>query len=571
MIKILFTVLIKKERNLNSFLMMGLIGLIMKAGMKPCYILFKENEILFFEVGMLGGIKGLLTRIDVDDIEKIDLDREKLQNNEYLQESIENIVWEQVQLQLAAQIGEEFINENQGQTLDLRKEAHIQTAENFEKGNFATHNRDVNYQERYDKWQDNFTTNKKGERVLKKDARKFFDKGRDMGSAAIHKDHTVSIKEQLNDIEMATFFSKEQVKEFANSSKNLHDLDASANMSKGDKTMKEFLNSERNGLKPEERFNIDRKQLEKDDQEAREELKNRKAENENIAIQSGKKSRRKEALKVTGKALKAAVLQLLTEFLREIVKKFISWLGEKEKNFGTFIAKVKEAISNFMSNLSHHVLGVGQSMVTMLATSIIGPVVGTFMQVWTFIQQGWRSLTDAIDYLKNPENKNKSTSVKMLEVGKIIVAGVTAAGAIVLSSAIGATLLSIFPPLGVEIPLLGSLSGLIGTFMGATVAGIAGAFVLKLIDQMIVDKQIDELTNKKIDKYNNKLIVQDQMNAVGMALVQVDKMKSLSQMGDRHQQAAEIMRDELSFLLEEKEKNDNEFTEIDALLAELTD
>lgn len=538
-----------------------------------------KNEILEITNNELeyGNLMDLQSSLQVelndilDELSSIEDDREKLKNNQYLEEAIQDIIWDQIQNQLAVQIGEEFIKDNNGQKLDLRKEAHIQTAENFEKGNFATHNRDVNYQERYDKWQDNFTTNKKGERVLKKDARKFFDKGRDMGSAAVHKDHTVSIKEQLNDIEMATFFSKEQVKEFANSSKNLHDLDAPANKSKNDKTMTEFLNSERNGLKPEERFNIDRKQLEKDDQEAREELKNRKAENENIAIQSGKKSRRKEALKVTGKALKAAVLQLLTEFLREIVKKFISWLGEKEKNFGNFIAKVKEAISNFISNLSHHVLGVGQSMVTMLATSIIGPVVGSFMQVWTFIQQGWRSLTEAIDYLKNPENKNKSTSVKMLEIGKIIVAGVTAAGAIVLSSANGATLLSIFPPLGVEIPLLGSLSGLIGTFMGATVAGIVGAFVLKLIDQMIVDKQIDELTNKKIDKYNNKLIVQDQMNAVGMALVQVDKMKSLSQMGDRHQQAAEIMRDELSFLLEEKEKNDNEFTEIDALLAELTD
>lgn len=507
----------------------------------------------------------------LDELSSIEEDREKLQNNQYLEEAIQDIIWDQVQNQLAVQIGEEFIKDNNGQKLDLRKDAHIQTTENFEKGKFASHNREFNYQERYDKWQDNFTTNKKGERVLKKEARQFFDKGRDMGSAAVHKDHTVSIKEQLNDIEMAAFFSKEQVKEFANSSKNLHDLDASANKSKNDKTMTEFLNSERNGLKPEERFNIDRKQLEKDDKEAREELKNRKDENKNIAIQSGKKSRRKEALKVTGKALKAAVLQLLTEFLREIVKKFISWLGEREKNFGNFIAKVKEAITNFISNLSHHVLGVGQSMVTMLATSIIGPVVGIFMQVWTFIQQGWRSLTDAIDYLKNPENKNKSTSVKMLEIGKIIVAGVTAAGAIVLSSAIGATLLSIFPPLGVEIPLLGSLSGLIGTFMGATVAGIAGAFVLKLIDQMIVDKQIDELTNKKIDKYNDKLIVQDQMNAVGMALVRVDKMESLSQMEDRHHQAAEIMRDELSFLLEEKEKNDNEFTEIDALLAELTD
>ncbi len=71
-----------------------------------------------------------------------------------------------------------------------------------------------------------------------------------MGSAAINKDHTVSIKEQLNDVEMATFFSKDQVKDFANSSKNLHDLDASANKSKGDKTMTEFLNSERDGLKP---------------------------------------------------------------------------------------------------------------------------------------------------------------------------------------------------------------------------------------------------------------------------------------------------------------------------------
>lgn len=524
-----------------------------------------------------GDLKDLQSSLQVelndilDELSSIEEDREKLQNNQYLEEAIQDIIWDQVQNQLAVQIGKEFIKDNQGQTLDLRKKAHIQTAENFEKGIIATHNRTVDHQKIYNEWQGSFTLNKNGERILKKETREFFDKGRDKGSSSVHKDHTISIKEQINDIDLVAFSTKDEIKVFANSSKNLHDLDASANMSKGDKPMLEFLNSERNGLKPEERFNIDRRQAEYDEKEAREGYSDFKDSAKKRAVESGQKSRRKEALKVTGKALKAAVLQLLTEFLREIVKKFISWLGEKEKNFGTFIAKVKEAISNFMSNLSHHVLGVGQSMVTMLATSIIGPVVGTFMQVWTFIQQGWRSLTEAIDYLKNPENKNKSTSVKMLEIGKIIVAGVTAAGAIVLSSAIGATLLSIFPPLGVEIPLLGSLSGLIGTFMGATVAGIAGAFVLKLIDQMIVDKQIDELTNKKIDKYNDKLIVQDQMNEVGMALVQVDKMESLSQMEDRHHQAAEIMRDELSFLLEEKEKNDNEFTEIDALLAELTD
>ena len=127
---------------------------------------FDYEQLLEIENSLENNLKDV-----VEHIEQLDIDREKLQNNEYLQESIENIVWEQVQLQLAAQIGEEFIKDNNGQTLDLRKDAHIQTAENFEKGKLATHNRDVDYQERYTRWQDNFTTNKKGERVLKSDAR----------------------------------------------------------------------------------------------------------------------------------------------------------------------------------------------------------------------------------------------------------------------------------------------------------------------------------------------------------------------------------------------------------------
>ena len=41
---------IKRERNLNSFLMMGLIGLLMKTGMKPCYILFNNYFIYIFSI-----------------------------------------------------------------------------------------------------------------------------------------------------------------------------------------------------------------------------------------------------------------------------------------------------------------------------------------------------------------------------------------------------------------------------------------------------------------------------------------------------------------------------------------
>ena len=525
------------------------------------------EKLLSLESSLEDNLKDIAEHID-----RLDIDREKLQNNEYLQESIENIVWEQVQLQIAAQIGDEFIKDNNGQTLDLRKEAHIQTAENFEKGKVATHNRDVDYQERYDRWQDNFTTNKKGERVLKSDAREFFDKGRDKGSGAVHKDHTVSIKEQLNDIEMSTFFSKEEVKDFANSSKNLHDLDASANMSKGDKTMKEFLDSERNGLKPDERFNIDRKQLEKDDREAREELHKRKQENKEKAIQSGKKSRRDEALKVSGKALKAALLQLLSEFLRELISKFISWVKDKERNLSTFIEKIKEAIISFVNNLSNHLLNVGKSVVTMIASAIVGPVINTFLKAWTFIHQGWRSLKKAIDYLNNPDNKEKSVQIMMLEIGKIVVAGLSATGAIVLGETLGASLTASFPVLAISIPLLGTIGGLIGTFMGATLSGIIGAFVLKMIDQQIVDRQIADLSSERIDQKNEMLVIQDQLLDVKNVKLEVEKNTIIKTIKERHDIAATMMKEKLSDIFSESTTDDiSDFDEIDALLQELLD
>ena len=528
---------------------------------------FDYEQLLELESSLENNLKDVVEHID-----QLDIDREKLQNNEYLQESIENIVWEQVQLQLAAQIGEEFIKDNNGQTLDLRKDAHIQTAENFEKGKLATHNRDVDYKERYDRWQDNFTTNKKGERVLKTDAREFFDKGRDKGSGAVHKDHTVSIKEQLNDIEMSTFFSKEEVKEFANSSKNLHDLDASANMSKGDKTMKEFLDSERNGLKPEERFNIDRKQLEKDDREAREELHKRKQENKEKAIQSGKKSRREEVLKVSGKALKAAIFQLLSEFLKEIVKKFIVWLGEKHKNLNSFLEKLKEAVSTFVSNLSKHILNVGKSILTMLVTSIFGTFGEVFLKIWTFMKQGWSSLKEAIDYLNNPENSSKDINIIILELGKIITSGIIVTGGLVLGETIGKSLIAIAPPLSVEIPILGSLASIIGTFMGATLSGIIGAFVLKMIDQQIVNKQITELSSKKIDQNNEMLVIKDQLLDVKSIKLQVEKDSVINTIKERHDMAASIMKEKLSDIFAESTRDDkSDFDEIDALLQELLD
>ena len=546
---------------------------------------FDYEQLLEIENSLENNLKDV-----VEHIEQVDIDREKLQNNEYLQESIENIVWEQVQLQLAAQIGEEFIKDNNGQTLDLRKDAHIQTAENFEKGKLATHNRDVDYQERYDTWQNNFVKDDLGNikthstrsgkivNTLTKDARKPFDAGRPTGSKekGTQMDHTVSAGEIIRDPKANAFLTKEEQIAFANSKVNLNEIRSEVNQAKGDQSTTElFDNPNSKGQYAREVHNIsskEEKQLIEKDKEAREEYDRVRDEAEKRAIKSGKKSRRDEALKVSGKAFKAALLQLLSEFLRELISKFISWLKETERNLSTFIEKIKEAIISFVNNLSNHLLNVGKSVVTMIASAIVGPVINTFLKAWTFIHQGWKSLKEAIDYLNNPDNKEKSVQIMMLEIGKIVVAGLSATGAIVLGETLGASLTASFPVLAVSIPLLGTIGSVIGTFMGATLSGIIGAFVLKMIDQQIVNKQITELSSKKIDQNNEMLVIKDQLLDVKSIKLQVEQDSVINTIKERHDMAASMMKEKLSDIFEESTRDEkSDFDEIDALLQDLLD
>ena len=543
------------------------------------------EQLLSLESSLENNLKDIVEHID-----QLDIDREKLQNNEYLQESIENIVWEQVQLQLAAQIGDEFIKDNNGQTLDLRKEAHIQTAENFEKGKVATHNRDVNYQERYDNWQAKFQRDDKGNikthttrskqtvKILTKEARKDFDKGRPRGSKenGTQMDHTISAGEIIRDAKTNAFMSKDEQIAFANSNANLNEIRSEINQAKKDNPTTEFLdNPNSKGQYARDNHNINKqeeKQLREKDKEARAEYDRLRNEAEKRAIQSGKKSRRDEALKVSGKALKAALLQLLSEFLRELISKFISWLKDKERNLSTFIEKIKEAIISFVNNLSNHLLNVGKSVVTMIASAIVGPVINTFLKAWTFIHQGWRSIKQAIDYLNNTDNKEKSVQIMMLEIGKIVVAGLSATGAIVLGETLGASLTASFPVLAISIPLLGTIGGLIGTFMGATLSGIIGAFVLKMIDQQIVDRQIADLSSERIDQKNEMLVIQDQLLDVKNVKLEVEKNTIINTIKERHDIAATMMKEKLSDIFSESTTDDkSDFDEIDALLQELLD
>lgn len=495
----------------------------------------------------------------MSDLKDLELDREKIGNPDTIGEIVMNVVWEQFINQVGVIAGEDFIKENGNLTLDLRSSAHIQTTENFENGKIATHNSKIDYQARYDNWQANFlrdqdgqiitykTRSGKEEKVLVKGARRPFDEGRPTGSVERNTDmdHTVSAAEIIRDAEANAHLTKEEQIKFANSNANLNEIDASHNRSKRDKPMKEWLdNPNANGQKPNEIFDIDEK-LDKEyrekDEEARLEYSKKKAEGEKRSVEAGKQSRKEEAFRIGGKALRSVIMGLFASLVKDIIRKLILWFRSGNRKFQTFIESVKEAISSFVSNMKEHLLNAGNSLVTTIATAIVGPVIGMIKKAWIYLKQGYKSVKQAINFLKDPKNKNMPFSIKLLEVGKIVITGHTAGGAIVLSEVIEKGLISI-PIFAINIPLLGSLANLLGIFLGALVSGLIGALALNMIDRLISNKLKKESDMHLLDKKNEIILSQEKLIAVTEAHSYNKKIETANQIARRHAESGEYFK-----------------------------
>ena len=530
--------------------------------------------------------------LQLADVAILKEEKEQIGNENNLGEIIKGVVWEQFINQIAAKAGTDFISENQGLTLDLRKDAHIQTTENFEKGKIATHNTKIDYQERYDDWQSNFVKDENGnvvthttrsgkkEATLVKGARKPFDDGRPSGSAEKHTDmdHTVSTAEIIRDTAANAHMTKEEQIAFANSETNLNEMDSSLNRSKGDKSTTEWLdNPNANGQKPNEIFDIsdeDDKRMRQKDAEAREEYEKQKKEAEQKTIEAGKKSRKEEAFRIGGKALRSAIMLLFAEFVKEVIGKLVKWLKSAQKSFKTLMEYIKEAIKSFISKLKTHLKNASNNVLTTILTAIYGPIVATIKKVWILLKQGWKSLKDAVNYLNNPDNQNQPLSIRLLETGKIVMAGLSAVSAIVLGEIIEKSLMTI-PFLAIEIPLLGSLANLIGLFAGGLTAGIIGAIAINLIDKAVEKKQKEFNLNKQIDKSNEILNTQAQLIVVGEEKLSNTKDSVSDSIAKRHAMAQQEITNSFKNIFDEDEdaskNNDDSFDDMERIIKGLLD
>lgn len=506
------------------------------------------------------------------DLEELKEDREKIGNPD----ALGKVVLEEVWKQFGNQIG-----------LDMTAETLIQKYDREHPETYEEVGQKVMQDERYKE------ANKEMKQRQKDGKLKDEYTGKDLKqSDKANLDHTVSRKE--------TYENKRRrqaniaTEDLANKDENLNATNESLNKSKGAKSVDEMiatreqreadlrkqnekakekidksdmsetekrLAKEKLDKRLQDKLDADDKLMKEKDQQAR------KAINRDIA-----KGVVKETGKKAGKdALKAMAVQALFDLLKEIMNGLVRFLKSQAKSFKGFLEEMKTAIKNFVSKLASFLRTGVTTAIGTIVSEIFGPVVSLFTKLASLIKQGFRSLGDAIAYLTSKENRGKSFSIKVAEVGKIIVAGLTAMGAIFGGELIEKALIAGFPILGtIQIPLLGSLANVMGLFFASMLSGVVGAIILNLIDKAIAKQQDRENVCAQIEKGNEILEKQAKAIAANNEKLKRTKSKVHESIKARHEEAAEIMREATDNIFTEFENdNDQRLADINSTLDQI--
>ena len=304
---------------------------------------------------------------ELADLEFLKEEKEKIGSPDNLGNVIMDVVWEQFLNQIAVTAGEDFIKENNNLTLDLRDEVHIQTAENFENGKIATHNyiSKEQLEQNYDRYKNkphkkfrkeyvnpgmNSTLERAGElkkkgidtvtdiytgRKIPTDTK--LENGKNNPKAA-QREHVKSSAELYKNPSLQMAYSDKELADVINNPENLQGYTtAERNGRKSDKTVNELDEGDKT------------KHLEKADKRAGAYIEQKEKEGENRLQQEGYKTQKEEAFHIGGKALRAVVMQLLAELVREIIIKLVKWLM-CEKNDYQLSEGVKDNIRAFFEN-----------------------------------------------------------------------------------------------------------------------------------------------------------------------------------------------------------------------------
>lgn len=514
----------------------------------------------------------------ISELEMIREHHEKIGTPENLANAVIAAAVEGFNNNLAQQLGEDFIRDNGGLNLDLSRDAHFQTVDNFSDGKFAEHNEHAGeYQQKYEDMQSNFEKDAQGniiyhtdrsgktKKKLVKEARKPYDKNRPSGSRerGTDVDHTVSAGELLRDQAANLYMSEDERIAFANSPQNLNEINSSWNQSKGDLSMEDWLNHPNaNGQTPKEIWGItgeQEKALRKKDNEARQAKQNTEQAGKDEIENQGKASRRDEGIRILKGARKAVMMSLLARFVKEVLKELIIWLKEKGRKLNTLMDHFKSALSNFISNLKKNLFQSARTAVTTVVTAIFGEIVTVINKAITFLKQSWKTVKDVMTYMKSPKHKRESSAEMMSGISKIVVTGLATVGIIALSEVVGKGLVAVFPALAA-----GGIADMIGLLISGIVMAIISTLIMKQIDKFIANKLKEGSSKKIIAKQNEILYLQEQQIAVVKQGEEIRKNKILNNIDSRHKEVSRITQDTLDSIFAPVTETEDSFEDLQA-------
>lgn len=277
-----------------------------------------------------------------------------------------------------------------------------------------------------------------------------------------------------------------------------------------------------------------------------------------------------------------AILQQLKALLQDVSQNLTKWIGSKDKNTDSLLSSIKKAITSFVDKLKikgENALNHGEKDII---AAIGGPLARTLSNAVSMIKEGFRSLQGAITYLKDPANRGKSLDVMTMEMGKIVIAGATTVGGLLLGEVIEKGLMAI-PAFAVEIPPFGSLANVIGVFMGTLVAGVLGAIALNFIDKALEKRKRTLVVGQAQEKRGEILANQEVLLKVNDEQLKRTKHNFTTEIEQRHQDAGERLvkaqKETMGWSAEnifaenrdDDSAEDEDFQEIDELLNALLD
>ena len=464
--------------------------------------LFDSNLTATLEQEIEEADKLTTLRMDLDATLENAINELNALQDEYSQESAENLIdlcKANVMSTIVGQFGIASI------LLEAKDGGSVTTEHNFEKGIVATADDKAKYEiyqannDGSRKWEDVRTEGgyDKPLSAMRKEAFKnhsaIIDEytGKELPKdGRAHLDHVVSAKEIESDSGAHLFMSAEERAKMATSKENLAWTEGSANQSKGDQKMEDWLKKEKNGESNEKRFGIDKERAMKKDQEARKFINNTinkeafKKYSKELLVTGGKDAARMATYSAIGVIMHDLALAVVEE-LKYILK------NRKEKTNREIFIHFKERMAKVVEELKvkwkEIIVGSFEAGIMAFLSNIVVFVINLFAttlkKLVSMIRAGFVSLCQALKTIIHPPAGMTQEDANQ-QAAKILVAGVVGALSLGLSASIEKFLQSIpglQPIMMFPIPSFGGEPRTGSDVLAVTLSAVAGGLITTIL------------------------------------------------------------------------------------------